>query len=125
MDLITLRTILLITLSVMLLIVLYQRFKRKVKAEDLPALAHAELRALEVAYHPARLLVHVHLPDDQALFTELSDDEHRKIHAWPEELLHRGERRIERELPKLESGTYHFEISTATQRTVRRFRLLH
>lgn len=125
MDLITLRTILLITLSVLLVVVLYQRFKRKVKAEDLPAPTHAELRALDVAYHPARLLVLVHLPAEQALRTALTDADHRLIHAWPEEMLPCGNRRFERALPQLESGTYHFEVSTSTQRTVRRFRLQH
>jgi len=123
MDLITLRTALLITLSLLLLAVLFQRFRRKVKAEGLPSPSHAELRALEVAYHPARLLVQVHLPTGQDLRTTLSDEQHRALHVWPEEAATAGDLELERILPALETGIYHFELATATQRTVRRFRL--
>lgn len=123
MDLVTLRTALLISLSVVLILVLFQRFRRKVMATELPAPMHAELLALEVAYHPARLLAEVRLPDDQVLKTRLHDADHRPVHAWPDERALGGHLHLERALPDLAPGTYHFELATATQRTVRRIRL--
>lgn len=123
MDLTTLRTALLITLSILLVVVLWQRFRRKVLANDLPAPLHAELRSLEVAYHPQRLFAELHLPDAQVLRTALSDDRHQPLHQWPDESAPSGNRMVERALPELADGTYHFELSTGTQRTVRRFRL--
>lgn len=123
MDLVTIRTALLITLSVLLVLVVLRRFRRGVLAHDLPAPSHAELLALEVAYHPARLLAEIHLPNAQVLTTALSDQHHAALHQWPDEAASAGKRRIERTLPELPEGTYHFELSTATQRTVRRFRL--
>ncbi|MBK8227206.1 MAG: hypothetical protein IPK70_08515 [Flavobacteriales bacterium] len=123
MELVTLRTALLITLSILLVVVLWQRFRRKVLASDLPAPLHAELRSLEVAYHPQRLFAELHLPEAQLLRTALSDDKHQPLHRWPDESAPSGNRRIERALPDLAAGTYHFELLTATQRTVRRFRL--
>ena len=123
MELLTLRTALLITLSLLLLVVLFQRFRRKVRDEGLPSPLHAELRTLEVAYHPARLLVLVHLPKGQELRTTLTDEHHRSLHTWPEQSAAAGDLHLERALPALKEGVYHFELSTATQRTVRRFRL--
>lgn len=123
MDLVTLRTALLISLSVVLILVVYQRFRRRVMATELPAPMHAELLVLEVAYHPPRLLAEVRLPGDQVLLTRLHDAEHRPLHAWPDEPASGGDLRLERALPELAPGTYHFELATATQRTVRRFRL--
>ncbi|MBK9177844.1 MAG: hypothetical protein IPM46_16230 [Flavobacteriales bacterium] len=124
MDLETLRTALLISLSVLLVVVLYQRFRRGVRANDLPVARHAELRSLAVAYHPARLLVEVRVPEMQRLMTGLSqDDRIRDAHQWPDEAFPAGTHRFERPLPALEPGEYHFELRTTTQRTVRRFRL--
>lgn len=123
MDLETLRTALLISLSVLLVVVLYQRFRRGVKANDLPVARHAELRALEVAYHPARLIVQVHVPEPQRLMTALSSDAMDEAYRWPEESFAAGAHRFERLLPTLEPGEYNFELRTDTQRTVRRFRL--
>lgn len=123
MDLVTLRTALLISLSMVLILVLFQRFRRKAMATELPAPLHAELLVLEVAYHPARLVVEVKLPDEQVLLTRLHDAEHRPVHAWPDERARGGRLHLERMLPDLAPGTYHFELATATQRTVRRFRL--
>jgi hypothetical protein len=123
MDLITLRTVLLITLSILLVVVLWQRFRRKVIATDMPMPRHAELIGLEVAYHPPRLLVEVMLPLAQRLETSIADEHHLTVHAWPQAELGAGTHRFERALPELAQGTYHFEIATLTQRTVRRFRL--
>lgn len=123
MDLETLRTALLISLTLLLVVVLYQRFRRGVRANDLPVARHAELRSLEVAYHPARLLVVVHVPEPQRLMTGLSRNGQEEEHQWPEEAFPAGTHRFERPLPTLAPGTYQFELRTATQRTVRRFRL--
>ncbi len=123
MDLITLRTVLLISLSLLLVLVLFRRFKRNVMARDLPALAHAELLRIEVAYHPARLRVQVNMPNAQVLQTAISGADHAPLHAWPDEKRGPGTLELERVLPALADGTYHFELSTSTQRTVRQFRL--
>lgn len=123
MDLVTLRTALLITLSILLLIVLYQRFRRRVLARDLPVPRHAELVRLEVAYHPVRLLVVVELPEAQSIQVSLADERHEPLHHWPEERKDPGSHALELILPALPEGVYHFTLATATQRTVRRFRL--
>lgn len=123
MDLVTLRTALLISLSILLVLVLYRRFRRRVLARDLPVPQHAELLRLQVAYHPARLVAEVRLPQAQRISTVLSDSAHAPIHQWPEADEAPGVRELERLLPELPEGTYHFELRTATQRTVRRFRL--
>lgn len=122
MDLITLRTALLITLSILLVIVMWQRFRRSVMAKDLPAPQHAELIKLEVAYHPVRLIAVIHLPSAQRIATSLADEKHQRITSWAEETLEAGTHRIERSLPELSEGSFHFEVATATQRTIRRFR---
>lgn len=122
MELENIRTALLVTLSVLLVIVLFQRFRRKVMANDLPAPSHAELLSLQVAYHPPRLLVEVHVPQPQRLATALVHADGLALHPWPDESLLTGTHRLERDLPDLEEGEYHFEMRTATQRTVRRFR---
>jgi len=123
MDLNILRTALLITLTILFVIVLARRFRRRVLARDLPVNSHAELLRVEVAYHPARLHVLVRVPLDQILHTALlaTDDHH--MHVWPEEPLEAGTHTINRELPMLPDGVHHFELRTTTQRTVREFRL--
>ncbi len=123
MDITTLRTALLITLSILLVVVLLKRFRRRVLASDLPVPRHAELVELQVAYHPARLLVEVSLPEQQELSTALADAQHQRLHAWPPQRSEPGHHRFELPLPDLADGVYHFELATATQRTVRRFRL--
>ncbi len=122
MSLENLRTALLITLSVLLVIVLFQRFRRRVLARDMPAPLHAELLSLTVAYHPARLLVEVHVPQPQRLATALIHADGMPLHPWPDSSLAAGTHRFELPLPDLEPGSYHFELRTSTQRTVRRFR---
>lgn len=122
MDIENIRTALLVTLSVLLVLVLFQRFRRRVLANDLPAPLHAELISLKVAYHPARLLVTVHVPQPQRLATALVHADGLPLHPWPDQSVFAGTHHLERPLPELEPGSYHFELRTATQRTVRRFR---
>lgn len=122
-DLLNVRTALLITLSVLVVVILWRRFRQRVVANDMPAPLHAELLGIELAYHPARLHVHLKMPSQQEIRTALLDAEHRAMHHWPQETLKAGEHRTERALPTLPDGLYHLEMSTATQRTVRQFRL--
>lgn len=122
-DLLNLRTALLITLSILLVVVLWRRFRSHVLANDVPALLHAELVRLEVAYHPPRLHVVLNVPNEQSLTTGLLDHEHRPIHAWQSKKLAPGMHTMELALPFLADGAYFLEMTTATQRTVRQFRL--
>lgn len=118
------RTALLITLPVTLLAVLYKRFKLRTLHKEMPAAAHAELIGLEVAYHPPRLKAWVKVPAARRIRTAVLDGSYREIHRWEDQQMDHGEHWIDRPLPSLADGSYHFEISTGTQRTVRRFHLL-
>jgi hypothetical protein len=117
------RITLLISLSLLLVGVLYKRFKRKVMARDLPAPLHAELTGLQVEYHPARLRVEVSMPGRQELLPRLVTRDHKPVHAWSSLTLGAGDHAFELALPALEPGDHFFELATATQRTVRLFRL--
>ena len=122
-ELLNVRTALLITLSVLLVVILWRRFRQRVLAKDMPAPLHAELTGIELAYHPARLIVRLKVPDEQTIRTRLLDTEHQGFHEWAQERLSRGEHELERPLPRLADGPYFLEMSTATQRTIRQFRL--
>ncbi|MEZ4740162.1 MAG: hypothetical protein R2818_12615 [Flavobacteriales bacterium] len=122
-DLITLRTALLITLSILLVLVLLRRFRKQVLATDVPAPAHAELRALTVAYHPTRLELFLNVPLDQTIGTGVLDGQHRVIHQWNDRALKSGLHQLDLDLPLLEDGNYFLEMTTSTQRTMRQFRL--
>lgn len=123
MDLITLRNALLITLSITLVMVLYRRFRLAVLARHMPAPMHAELVDLLVEYHPVRLRVTVKVPSQQLLTMRVLNAEHQGLHAWSGERHGPGEVVLTRDLPPLPDGLYHLELSTATQRTERMFRL--
>ncbi len=118
-----LRITLLISLSILLVAVLFRRFRRKVMAQDLPAPQHVELIGLQVAYHPVRLRVEVSIPARQELHPRLVDRDHAPLHAWPSLTLGDGEHVFELSLPGLADGEHYFELATSTQRTVRVFRL--
>lgn len=121
----TLRSALLITLPVVLIAVLWRKFKLRTLARELPAPAHAELLDLQVAYHPSRLRALVNIPGDreQEIHTALLNAGYNTIHRWPVRSLPTGEHWLERPLIDLPDGDHYFEMGTATQRTVRRFRL--
>lgn len=123
MDLITLRNVLLISLSLLVLILLYQRFRRRAVIEGLPAVQHAELLELEVAYHPARLRVRIAISMKETLRTVLLDQDYEQLHTWADESCEPGTQELERLLPALADGLYHLEMGTTTQRTIRQFRL--
>lgn len=124
-----LRNALLISLPIQLVAVLWKRFKQRVMARDLPAPTHAELVGLEVAYHPARVRALIKIPAaklgfaKQDIRTAMLDAQHQQMHRWSDERLLEGEHWIERPLENCADGFYFFEMSTATQRTVRQFRL--
>jgi hypothetical protein len=123
MDLIILRNALLITLSITLVLVLYRRFRLAVLARHMPAPMHAELVDLLVEYHPVRLRVTVKVPAQQMLSICVLDADHKAVHAWAAERHGPGVVELVRDLPALPDGLYHLELSTATQRTERMFRL--
>ena len=122
-DLDTLRTVLLITLSILVVGMLFVRFRQRTLANDLPVLQHAELIELQVAYHPARIRVVVNMPNGQTLHSALFDAQHQLLHQWPDQVLHAGRHVMEHELENQPDGEYCLELSTATQRTLRNFRL--
>jgi hypothetical protein len=122
-DLLNLRTALLITLSILLVAVLWRKFRLRVLANDMPAPLHAELLALELVYHPARLHVVIHVPEPQTIGTAVLDHAHRSLHQWNDLRLVPGEHSMELTLPDLSDGTYFLALTTATQRTERQFRL--
>ncbi len=115
------RSILLITLSILLVAVLYRRFRLHVVAQHMPVRRHAELTGLLVAYHPARLRVEVKVPAEQAVRMVMLDADHRELHAWPAIELAAGGHTVELELPTDRTGTHFLELRTDTQRTVRQF----
>lgn len=122
-DLDTLRTVLLITLSILVVGMLFVRFRQRTLAKDLPVLQHAELLELQVAYHPARIRVVVNMPSGQTLHSALLDTRHQLLHQWPEKVLQAGKHELEHVLEDHPDGDYCFELSTSTQRTLRNFRL--
>jgi hypothetical protein len=123
MDLQTIRTALLITLSIAVVVLLWRAFRRSVMQRDLPAVQHAELINVEVVYHPARLHVLVSVPGAQDIHVALLDGQHRAVHHWALVRLDQGSHELEYGLPALEDGLFYLEVSTATQRTERQFRL--
>lgn len=118
-----LRIALTITLSILLLLVLFRRFRDRVMRHDLPVAGHAELIGLQVAYHPARLLVRVRMPQARSLSWTLLDHSHQELHRWPDQLLHAGEQAVELTLDARADGIYHLQMASDSQRTIRRFRL--
>lgn len=122
-DLLNIRTALIVSLSAMVLLILWRRLRQYILTKDMPAPLYAELLGLELAYHPALLRVEVKVPGEQVIHTRLLDQAHTPFHAWDDERLQRGTHTMERLLPPLADGVYYIEMSTATQRTVRQFRL--
>lgn len=119
----TLRTALIITLSLLVVYLIARRIKRNALRSGVPAISHAELLSLEVAYHPSRLHVVLKIPESQSIRTILLDEQHMTRFTWPETRLDKGMHALERTLPPLADGTYYLEVATTTQRTVRQFRL--
>lgn len=123
MDLENIRTALIITLSILAVVVALRKFKRSVLAKDMPAVLHAELLALELVYHPARIFVEVKVPDTQQIQFNLLDASHTVLHPWNAVNFLSGRHSLELLLPEQADGTYFLEMRTDTQRTMRQFRL--
>ncbi len=123
MDLNSIRTALIITLSIAVVVLLWRRFRRSVMARDMPAVLHAELVALEVMYHPPRLHVLLSVPEVQDIHMTLLDGAHQQVHHWEAVHVGKGHHTLEYILPTLRDGSFHLEIRTSTQRTERQFRL--
>ncbi|MCB0772718.1 MAG: hypothetical protein KJZ58_02415 [Flavobacteriales bacterium] len=117
----TVRTTLLITLSILVLILLYRRFRQYLRLHHLPVPQHVELRAVEVMYHPLQLRVHLHLPRPEEVAPAMLSTAHAHLHAWPTVRLERGEHVLELPLDEGLDGAYYVEVGTSTQRTERRF----
>ncbi len=116
-----LRLTLLITLSILFVVLLYRRFKGRVMARELPAPQHAQLIALEVMYHPARLRVELSVPSEQDIFPVMLTTAHAPLHTWPTEQFAKGQHVMELPLNGHGDGEYFFELGTSSQRTVRKF----
>lgn len=123
MDLLTLRTTLIITLSIVLLVLLWRKLRERWTAKDVPVVRHAEVTAVEVLYHPERVRLAVVVPTSQVLRIAVLDASHRPCHSWPEHVSEPGSHTMELALPVLPDGQYHVEVATSTQRTERSFRL--
>ncbi|MFT3885588.1 MAG: hypothetical protein QM724_09200 [Flavobacteriales bacterium] len=115
------RIALLISLSILLVAVLYKRFKQYVMVRDLPAPLHAELVRVEVMYHPTRLRVELIAPKDQEVMPAVLSETHAPVHGWPSRLVAQGQQVLELELPGRTDGVYFFELATESQRTERKF----
>lgn len=122
-DVTTLRTALIITLSILLVVLSFRRFKQVVLRKDVPAINHAELIVLEVEYHPTRLRVVLDMPQEEEVHMALLDKTHAPFHQYADERLAKGRYELQQTLPTLSDGEYYFEVRSATQRTVRGFRL--
>lgn len=116
-----LRLILLVSLSLLLVLVLWRRFKWRTIMKELPVRAHAELIGLHVLYHPERLRAELQLPAEEELFATLLDPDHKPLHRWPTMRMPAGKHVVELPLSAAPSGSYFVEFATDTQRTVRKF----
>lgn len=119
----SLRTTLLISLSLLAVYLLARRFKQMVLAKDLPVVLHAELLALQVMYHPDRLRIEVKVPRTEALFPAMLSHDHTRIMSWPSTGPLQGTHTLELALDQHPAGDYYLELGTGSQRTVRKFTL--
>ena len=77
------RLTLLISLTVLVIVLLFKWFKRRVMMHDLPTPIHAELVSVEVMYHPLMLRVEVSMPKKEELFPAMLTDAHQPLHNCP------------------------------------------
>ena len=118
-----LRIALLISLSLLFLVMVFRRFKRRVMRDERPVASHAELLALQVEYHPERLRVEVLLPGPEELRPAMLDMGHGPYKNWPAQSKKEGKHVLELPIGAAPDGEYYFELATSSQRTVRKFRL--
>ncbi len=119
------RTVLLITLAVLVVVVAFRRFRQYVQLKHAPVPQHVELRALEVMYHPPRLRVQLSMPFPTEILPAMLNQAHLPLLVWPAVQAAKGELVLELPLPLEGEGSFFFEIATSTQRTERRFIVRH
>ncbi len=117
------RLTLLISLTILVLVLLFRWFKRRVLLHDLPTPLHAELVSVEVMYHPSVLRVEVKMPRKEELFPAMLSNVHAPLHSWSAVVVDEGRHVLELPLEAHEEGNYYFELATSSQRTERRFSL--
>ena len=118
-----LRIALLISLTLLFVVMVFRRFKRRVMRDERPVASHAELLALHVEYHPERLRVEVLLPGPEELRPAMLDRAHGPFKDWPTQGKAAGKHVLELPIGAAPDGEYYFELATSSQRTVRKFRL--
>lgn len=117
------RLTLLISLTILVLVLLYKWFKRRVMIHDLPTPIHAQLVSVEVMYHPSVLRVEVQMPRKEELFPALLNSFHAPVQRWDAMMVDEGRHVLELPLAAYGEGSYYFELATSGQRTERRFSL--
>lgn len=117
----TFRTALLITLSLLVVVILFRRIKKQWRQNHMPVPRHLELLSLEVVYHPTLLRIAVAVPAPVEMYPVLLSGQHERLHAWPAVQLEQGDHVLELGLLPGLNGSYVFELATGTQRTERRF----
>ncbi len=121
MDLEEIRTFLLISLSILVVVVAYKRFRQYVQLHHAPIPQHVELVKLEVMYHPHLLRVELSIPVPGEVFPAMLSHRHALLHSWPAVQMAMGDHVLELPLEGELDGHYYFQIATGTQRTERRF----
>lgn len=115
------RTTLIVTLSILVLLLAARRFRQYVKRYHSPVPQQMELLAIEVTYHPLVLRVQVSVPREEELLLAMLSDVHAPHSSWPSVRLAKGDHVLELPLSEEADGTYFFELASHTQRTERRF----
>jgi hypothetical protein len=123
LELVVLRTVLLISLSITLIYMLYRRFRYNTLQKDVPVVQHAELTGLDVAYHPCRLHLGLRVPRAQELWADLLDDQWQRVHSWPSRVIEAGKQQWELPLDDRDAGTYYLRLWSVGQSTERKFTL--
>ncbi|MEO8066157.1 MAG: hypothetical protein ABI599_00550 [Flavobacteriales bacterium] len=120
-DLRVLRVVLLVSLSGMLLFLLYRRFRFNTLQKHVPVVRHAELTELLVGYHPSRLLLTLQLPEEQHLAADVLNDRWERVHEWPGRVVPMGAQQLDLPLYGLADGTYYLRLLSVGQSTERQF----
>ena len=120
-DLGVLRIVLLVSLTGLVLWLLYRRFRYNTLMKHVPVVRHAELTGLQVGYHPNHLSLTVRLPRDQIMDADLLNDRWEPVRTWPGRELQAGSQRWDLPLDGMSDGTYYLRLLSAGQSTERQF----
>lgn len=116
-----LRTTLLITLGILVVVIAFRRFKQYIRLKHLPVPQHVRLESIEVAYHPERLRVRLELSMGTEVFAAMLASDHMPLKQWPPVQVPKGTQWLELPLEPGQQGVFFLEVATGTQRTERRF----